>query len=41
MQVREDLRRFKQMLETGEIPTTRGQPHGPRSFVSRAIPWRV
>ncbi|EMG35815.1 polyketide cyclase/dehydrase family protein [Desulfocurvibacter africanus PCS] len=26
--VREDLRRFKQLLETGEIPTINGQPHG-------------
>lgn len=28
--VREDLRRFKALLETGEVPTTLGQPHGPR-----------
>jgi uncharacterized membrane protein len=28
--VREDLRRFKAMLETGETPTTVGQTHGPR-----------
>ncbi len=27
-QVREDLRRFKQLMETGEIPTTRNQPRG-------------
>jgi uncharacterized membrane protein len=27
-EVRGDLRRFKQLLETGEIPTTRGQPSG-------------
>lgn len=27
-QVREDLRRFKALLETGEIPTTEGQPSG-------------
>jgi uncharacterized membrane protein len=27
-QVREDLRRFKQFMETGEIPTTAGQPRG-------------
>jgi uncharacterized membrane protein len=26
--VREDLRRFKQLMETGEIPTTEGQPRG-------------
>ncbi|HEX2979011.1 MAG TPA: SRPBCC family protein [Anaerolineaceae bacterium] len=28
VQVREDLRRFKQILETGEIPTNEGQPFG-------------
>jgi uncharacterized membrane protein len=28
LQVREDLRRFKQLLETGEIPTVEGQPSG-------------
>ena len=28
--VREDLRRFKALLETGETPTTIGQSHGPR-----------
>jgi uncharacterized membrane protein len=30
--VREDLRRFKQLLETGEVPTTHGQTHGPRGI---------
>ncbi|MBV9759813.1 MAG: SRPBCC family protein [Acidobacteriaceae bacterium] len=30
-----DLRRFKHVLETGEIPTTEGQPHGPRSTLGR------
>ncbi len=30
--VREDVRRFKQLLETGEVPTTRGQTHGPRGL---------
>jgi uncharacterized membrane protein len=34
-QVREDLRRFKSLIETGEIPSTRGQPSGRRSFVGR------
>lgn len=29
-QIREDLRRFKALLETGEIPTTEGQPSGRR-----------
>jgi uncharacterized membrane protein len=28
--VREGLRRFKQLMETGEIPTTEGQPRGGR-----------
>ena len=28
--VREDLRRFKALLEAGETPTTLGQSHGPR-----------
>jgi uncharacterized membrane protein len=27
-QIREDLRRFKQVMETGETPTTTGQPRG-------------
>ena len=29
--IREDLRRFKQIIEAGEIPTTKGQPRGRRS----------
>ncbi|HEU5443825.1 MAG TPA: SRPBCC family protein [Steroidobacteraceae bacterium] len=33
--IREDLRRFKQVMETGEIPTTRGQPTGRRSLFGR------
>ncbi|WMT57573.1 SRPBCC family protein [Truepera radiovictrix] len=28
MQLREDLRRFKQRMETGEVATTEGQPSG-------------
>lgn len=27
-EIREDLRRFKQLIETGEVPTTHGQPRG-------------
>jgi uncharacterized membrane protein len=27
-EVREDLRCFKRLMETGELPTTSGQPHG-------------
>lgn len=30
-QIREDLRRFKALMETGEVPTTEGQPSGRRS----------
>lgn len=30
--LREDLRRFKALLETGEVPTTVGQTHGPRGM---------
>ncbi len=29
-QIRADMRRFKQIMEAGEIPTTEGQPHGKR-----------
>lgn len=29
--MRQDLRRLKALIETGEIPTTEGQSHGPRS----------
>jgi uncharacterized membrane protein len=31
--LREELRRCKQLIEAGEIPTTEGQPHGRRSAV--------
>jgi uncharacterized membrane protein len=30
VQIHDDLRRFKQLIETGEIPTTKGQPVGGR-----------
>ncbi len=36
-QVLEDLRRFKQLMEAGEIPTTIGQPHGPRGTSGRVM----
>lgn len=36
-QVREDLRRFKALMEAGEIPTTVGQPEGPRSAPVRLM----
>ena len=32
LQVKQDLRRFKQLIETGEIPTTKGQPSGKRTL---------
>ncbi len=37
LQVAQDLRRFKQLIETGEIPTTTGQPAGRRSMLMRAL----
>ncbi len=35
-QIKEDLRRLKQMMETGEIATTEGQPSGKEAAVRRA-----
>jgi uncharacterized membrane protein len=32
--IREDLRRFKQLMETGEVPTTAGQPRGKQSVLN-------
>jgi uncharacterized membrane protein len=32
--IREDLRRFKQLMEAGEIPTTAGQPRGKQSILN-------
>ncbi len=34
--LRQDMRRFKALLETGEIPTTHGQTHGPRGSMDMA-----
>jgi uncharacterized membrane protein len=36
-QISEDLRRFKQLIETGEIPTTVGQPSGRRDMITRLL----
>jgi uncharacterized membrane protein len=36
-QIREDLRRFKALVETGELPTTEGQPTGRRSMKIRTM----
>lgn len=35
--MRQDLRRLEAILETGEIPTTEGQPHGPRDAMTAAF----
>lgn len=32
--IQEDLRRFKQLMETGEIPTIEGQPRGKQSVLN-------
>jgi uncharacterized membrane protein len=32
--IREDLRRFKQLIEAGEVPTTAGQPRGKQSILN-------
>ena len=32
--IQEDLRRFKQLMEAGEIPTTKGQPRGRQSIMN-------
>ena len=37
-QVNEDLRRFKNLMEAGEIPTTDGQPEGRRSAINPRNP---
>ena len=35
----ENLRHFKQMAEAGEIPSVKGQPHGPRGASGEAKEW--
>jgi hypothetical protein len=37
--VQEDLRRFKSLMEAGEIPTTDGQPAGKRSAINPHNPF--
>jgi uncharacterized membrane protein len=37
--VTENLRHFKQLAETGEIPSVQGQPHGPRGTVGGIKSW--
>ena len=38
--IREDLRRFKELMEAGEVPTTAGQPRGRQRFTTYAQPSR-
>ncbi len=35
--MRQDLRRFKALIETGEIPTIEGQTHGPRDLLTGMV----
>jgi hypothetical protein len=35
--MRQDMRRLEAMMETGEIPTTEGQPHGPRDVTTAVM----
>jgi uncharacterized membrane protein len=37
--VTEDLRHFKEMAETGQIPSVKGQPHGPRGISGSIKKW--
>jgi uncharacterized membrane protein len=37
--VTENLRHFKQLAETGEIPSVKGQPHGPRGTIGGIKEW--
>ena len=37
----EDLRHFKEMAETGEIPSVAGQPHGPRGITGKTKEWML
>ncbi|MGZ4814861.1 MAG: SRPBCC family protein [Terriglobales bacterium] len=35
--LRQDLRRLEAIMETGEIPTIEGQPHGPRDRITGVL----
>lgn len=37
--VKENLRHFKELAETGEIPSVKGQPHGPRGISGGIKEW--
>jgi len=37
----ENLRHFKEFVESGEIPSVKGQPHGPRGAVGSVKEWAL
>lgn len=37
----ENLRHFKQLVESGEIPSVKGQPHGPRGAIGGVKEWTL
>lgn len=37
----ENLRHFKELVESGEIPSVKGQPHGPRGAVGGIKEWAL
>lgn len=37
----ENLRHFKEIVEAGEIPSVKGQPHGPRGVTGAAKEWAL
>ena len=37
----ENLRHFKQLVESGEIPSVKGQPHGPRGAIGGIKQWAL
>ncbi len=37
----ENLRHFKQLVESGEIPSVKGQPHGPRGTIGGMKEWAL
>lgn len=39
LEVQEDLRRFKALMETGEVPSIEGQPAGDRPFINPRNPF--
>lgn len=37
----ENLRHFKELVESGEIPSVKGQPHGPRGVTGHTKEWAL